>query len=355
VLVGGGGDDWMSGRRGDDIYHVDSANDLVFEYASEGHDTVIASATYVLQSGAAIERLSAVTGTAPINLTGNEFSQDIVGNAGSNHLIGGGGDDWFFGGAGNDFYYIDSANDLVFEYAGQGHDTIYVSASFRLDPSAEIEVISADSLGGTSAISLIGTDIAQELWGNMGSNYLDGKRGNDALYGIGGDDIFAFTTALGSNNIDRVYGFGTSGDRVHLGGDIFTAISAGTLSASAFTIGSAATSSTHRIIYNSSNGALLYDADGSGSGAAVQFATLDAGMALTHNSFEVTARTSNMGAKSSASSEEGIPDWQPDHQGTQAAFDAVGQGAFEAPGGEAHRLFVSAPLGAQELYLLAMI
>jgi Ca2+-binding RTX toxin-like protein len=46
------------------------------------------------------------------------------------------------------------------------------------------------------------------------------------------------------------------------------------LSASAFTTGVAATSANHRIIFDNLSGALLYDADGSGAGVAVQFATL---------------------------------------------------------------------------------
>ncbi|MCA3284798.1 MAG: hypothetical protein ING16_18275 [Roseomonas sp.] len=46
------------------------------------------------------------------------------------------------------------------------------------------------------------------------------------------------------------------------------------MAAGAFTIGAAATTSAHRIIYNNVTGALFYDADGSGAGSVVQFATL---------------------------------------------------------------------------------
>jgi Ca2+-binding RTX toxin-like protein len=355
VLDGAYGADYLIGFQGDDDYHVDNANDRVFESAAQGYDRVYASASYTLASASSVERLSTWddAGTAAINLTGNELSQDIVGNAGANILTGGGGDDWFYGGAGNDGYFVDSANDQVFEYAGQGYDTIYMSASFHIDASMDIEVISVVSLGGTDQISLVGTGIAQELWGNMGNNYFDGKGGNDTVYGIGGDDIFAFSTALGSNNIDRIYGFSTSGDRIQLGGDIFTAIGSGTLASSAFTTGSGATSADHRIIYNSSNGALLYDADGSGAGAAVQFATLDAGMALTSNSFEVTSRTSAAGLKIS---EEGIADWSAlDDVPENLGFEVVAQSVFGF-GEEADRFQGIAHVGlVQEVIQLPMV
>jgi serralysin len=60
--------------------------------------------------------------------------------------------------------------------------------------------------------------------------------------------------------------------------DVFSAIGLGTLVASAFVIGSAATTADHRIIYDAV-------ADGDGAGAAVQFATLGTGLVLTAPDF----------------------------------------------------------------------
>jgi serralysin len=61
----------------------------------------------------------------------------------------------------------------------------------------------------------------------------------------------------------------------------------GLLSAEAFHIGTAAVDSDDRIIYNSATGSLFYDADGMGTAASIQFATLSTGLQITNNDFWV--------------------------------------------------------------------
>jgi serralysin len=76
-------------------------------------------------------------------------------------------------------------------------------------------------------------------------------------------------------------------DTVQLDNAVFTGLAAGALAAGAFRTGAAAADADDRIIYNSATGALLFDADGNGAGAAVQFATLSAGLAMAAGEFTV--------------------------------------------------------------------
>jgi serralysin len=107
------------------------------------------------------------------------------------------------------------------------------------------------------------------------------------LVGYGGADTFAFTSALGAGNVDVIADFVSGTDKIALDDAVFTALGLGALSANAFVIGSAALDADDRIIYNSSNGGLFYDADGNGAGAAVQFATLSGAPALIASDFTV--------------------------------------------------------------------
>jgi Ca2+-binding RTX toxin-like protein len=94
TINGGGGVDNMSGGGGNDIYIVDNAGDLVFEYgfAPQGttFDRVQTSVSYTLWADSAIEVLETTNqaGTAVIDLVGNQFNQTIVGNNGSNTIVG---------------------------------------------------------------------------------------------------------------------------------------------------------------------------------------------------------------------------------------------------------------------------
>ena len=116
---------------------------------------------------------------------------------------------------------------------------------------------------------------------------LNGGAGADYLAGLGGADFFDFTTALGGGNVDTVGDLVSGTDKIRLDNAVFAGLSDGALPASAFVIGSAAGDADDRIVYNQTTGQLFYDADGNGGAAAVLFATLNPGQALSASDFQV--------------------------------------------------------------------
>jgi len=213
VLDGKAGTDQMWGNGGNDVYYVDNRNDSVREAAGKGFDTVIASVSYTLgslSSDVEIERMQTINpaSTFAINLTGNELGQTLVGNAGRNTLTGNGGNDvldggpgadLLYGGTGDDRFVVDTDLDRVREAVGEGFDTVYATASFRLYSAAEIEVLQVADPASTADINLTGNNFAQSIYGSKGNNILSGGGGNDYLDGYEGDD-----TLLGGSGRDII-------------------------------------------------------------------------------------------------------------------------------------------------------
>lgn len=304
ALGGGGGNDVMYGGFGNDIFYIDSVSDQAIELAGQGlYDniyTVLSSFSLVGLNN--IEFLTGISAGAQ-TLTGNDLNNimaggnasdvlagglgndTLYGGQGNDLLGGGGGIDYYFGGAGNDSFYVDNASETIIELAGGGTDTILTSvAAYSMAAFAEVE-----NLIGllTTGQLLVGNIRGNGITGGTGNDVLMGGLGNDTLNGGLGNDSFVFNTTLGATNIDTITGFSVPNDTVQLDDLIFTALSLGALGAGAFAIGAAASSAAHRVIYNSANGNLLYDADGTGAGAAVVFANVGGGLALTSADFLV--------------------------------------------------------------------
>ena len=89
--------------------------------------------------------------------------------------------------------------------------------------------------------------------------------------------MFIFNTTT-SSNIDTILDFVTGTDKIQLSKSIFANAGAtGNLTNNAFWSAAGAVTghdADDRVVYNTTTGALYYDADGSGSGAAVQIALL---------------------------------------------------------------------------------
>jgi Ca2+-binding RTX toxin-like protein len=289
-IEGGAGADIMTAFGGDDVYAVDNAGDVVIELAGQGNDALYTTFSYILGFQSSVELLASRDNslTTAMSLFGNELNNTILGNNGANYLDGLTGADIMAGYSGDDTYIVDNAGDVVVEEAGRGSDAIFTSLSFVLSAGSSVETIGARDNSLTVALNITGNELGQSLSGNNGANLLDGKGGTDTLVGFAGADTFAFTTAIGTGNVDLIADFVSGTDKVALDDAVFTAIGApGALAAGAFVTGTAAADANDRIIYNAASGQLYYDADGNGAGAAVLFATLQGNPVLAASDFMV--------------------------------------------------------------------
>ncbi|KQT56099.1 hypothetical protein ASG52_24590 [Methylobacterium sp. Leaf456] len=162
-----------------------------------------------------------------------------------------------------------------------------------LDLSLAAAAVSVDLGAGTATGSTIGADTVtgiEHVIGTAFDDRLTGSIVSETFAGGAGKDNFVFKTALGASNVDTLVGFSTADDTIQLSKGIFTALSAGTLAATGFkdlSVAGAKVDADDRILYNKTTGALSYDADGSGSKAMVQFASIDTKVALTAADFFV--------------------------------------------------------------------
>nr|WP_280938797.1 calcium-binding protein [Methylobrevis pamukkalensis] len=281
LLDGGTGADTMLGGIGDDTYMVDDAGDKVVEMPDGGFDVVNASTSYTL-GNYQIEEL-VLTGANAIDGTGNGGINHIVGNNAANVLDGQFGADTLEGKDGNDTYVVDNVGDKTVETADQGIDTVLASASFSLKG----QYVENLTLTGDGDINGTGNKLDNTIKGNGAANVLDGAEGADSLEGGAGADQFVFSTKLGASNIDTIVDFKAVDDTILLDDAIFKTLDLGALAAGEFRIGAAAKDADDHVIYAKGTGALYYDADGNGAGAAIQFATLDTGLSLTSADFLV--------------------------------------------------------------------
>lgn len=295
-LDGGGGSDALFGGLGDDTYLVEG-NDTVSERAGEGTDEVIYRGSGGTTLRPNVENLTLAAGVGALSATGNGVANLVIGNgsrnlldagdgndtllggAGDDTLLGGAGDDlldgergadMMLGGAGNDTYRVDHVRDAIGESAGGGIDTVIsMLRDFTLPANVENLV-----LGGTGRQHGSGNDLANTINGNVAANILSGG---------GGADRFVFDDALGPANVDTVTDFASGSDKLVLDHLVFDGLAFGTLAAASFRAGpdlQAGVATTDRVFFDTTTGTLSFDADGSGAGAAVVFATIAVGHAV---------------------------------------------------------------------------
>lgn len=304
IIYGGAGNDYIDGG-----YNYWSDNDQL--YGESGNDLIVGSRydTYI-DGGADIDTVSykGESRSVLINLAtgigyhgyyssyygtwdyedslisienaiGSSWNDTIIGSSGNNTISGGAGNDTLNGGNG-----IDTIDFLTSGYrgvnvslaaglaSGQGSDNLQNFEN--VFGSNHNDIIAGNSVANT----LVGNGGVDSISGAAGNDYLFGNLGNDTLTGGVGLDTFVFDTALDSvNNVDKITDFSHLDDTIRLKKTIFSQLTPGLLLSSQLkcSLTGLATDSNDYILYNITTGALLYDKDGNGSTAAIQFATLN--------------------------------------------------------------------------------
>lgn len=147
--------------------------------------------------------------------------------------------------------------------------------------------------GGAGVDHLSGGEGNDKINGGDGDDFLVGGEGNDRLNGGAGRDFFFFNTDLSAKtNVDTITNFVSGTDVIFLSMMIFSAyglIHNTSPPSSDFVsgVGATAKDTTDHYLYDTRTGKLYYDADGSGSQAAIQFATLTGHPTLVASDFFV--------------------------------------------------------------------
>jgi Ca2+-binding RTX toxin-like protein len=169
------------------------------------------------------------------------------------------------------------------------HALTYSHSSGSKAAAASSSSMTTKVIKGTNGHNVLsGTSSKDAIYGNGGSDKIYGKGGNDILVGGTGKDAFVFDTKPDSRtNLDTIKGFSVRDDVIRLNDTVYTGLKSGRLAAEHFAVGAQAYDADDRIIHNPKTGALLYDADGTGTAHAVQFARVDAHLSLTASHFFV--------------------------------------------------------------------
>ncbi|WP_088348771.1 calcium-binding protein [Rhodomicrobium sp. R_RK_3] len=267
-------------------------------------------------------------GAGDDTINGDAANNQIYGNAGADRLNGGAGDDLLVGGAGDDQINGGDGNDLMSGGLGadtmngfNGFDTVTYAGS---DVAAVANLLDSSKNAGSAAgdrylgvENLTGTAFGDTLTGNDGENRLEGGLGNDRLSGgikmdtlVGGagDDWLdggawkdALTGGAGKDGFyfaspaeagDTITDFTPGQDKILLSASGFgLAPGQAVHFESAFHVPLYANNAAYTtttgpsLLYDTSNGRLLWDADGRGDQKVQLVAVLTDAPQMTHDDF----------------------------------------------------------------------
>jgi Ca2+-binding RTX toxin-like protein len=331
TLAGGYGRDTLDGGEGSDTLdlgdYLSHGGPIAVDLAA-GTATISDQGTLTVLTLVSIENAvgspstnNALYGTDGANRLESGSGRDYLGGLGGNdtliggadddRLDGGTGADSMFGGHGNDTYIVDDPGDIVFDGYPllQTNDLVESSINYTLGSEIERLVLTGGALegtGGSGHNTIVGNGFDNRLSGDAGDDSLNGGFGLDRLYGNAGNDTLdggdlrdrlaggggadVFKVSSLPDAADALADFVSGQDRIQVVASVNFNGSLGTLDASRLVAaGTPLATNDWVFIYDSSTGALTYDANGQGAGSAVRVATLTGPKGLLATDIELVA------------------------------------------------------------------
>lgn len=217
TLYGGDGDERITGKAGDDVLDGGKGNDYLSGGA--GNDT------YIFNKGYGVDTISDGEGTNTININGYSENQIKAYRTNWNDITITFADsedkiiiEGFFTSEANRNFYLTfngggrihataSNSPLRTIYGTDGDD--YMSAMDGRGVTLYGEDGSDNINGGSGSDRLYGGNGNDQLYGNGGNDILDGGEGNDMLYGGAGNDTYIFNVGSGTDTIIDSEGINT--------------------------------------------------------------------------------------------------------------------------------------------------
>ena len=229
--------------------------------------------------GGGNDRFLGTTGTVDGAVYGEDGADSFFGNQNVAEIFVGGADvdtiDFRLGGA------VIIALDLSFANAGAALGDSYFEMENVFGSDVGNDVIR----GNGAANALFGWGGNDSLDGASGNDVLRGGTGVDTLTGGIGNDTFRFSALIECGDVITDFGnILSSDDRFQITAAAFGGgLVAGALAANQFVTraDNLAQDSDDRFIFNTTDRTLWFDADGSGAGAAIMVADLQAGAIVT--------------------------------------------------------------------------
>jgi serralysin len=296
VLNGNGGNDTLNGGAGADSLDGGAGFDITsYTDATATVQVVMYNTNYNTGEalGDVFTSIEALQGSANIDiLVGGFLADSIWGGVGGDWLDGTYGGDSLYGQSGNDSLVSRVQADVLdggadfdyarYDYADAGLNVFLHNSSQNSGWALGDTLVSIEGIAGSYfADNLQGDAVQNVIFGLGGADYIVGLGGADLLIGGSDADLFHYTSTADGGDVIQDFGYGA--DRISVSGAGFglAYLAGGGIESWLFAAGTVATYATSQFIWNAPTGQLWYDQDGTGAGAQVLLATLQAGALMT--------------------------------------------------------------------------